>query len=145
MGFRIIDASTHETLDGLPSPFLIEQGGGEAYPVSLSAESERPYWYAKAPGYASSDGKYTRVRILHTEDFRVDVHIRVVDASADEFDPDVRDAMEWDDYFIVEAASDQEAESLAREKAVEEAERQWGGNPEGFVIDIIRTRRGVSI
>lgn len=144
MGFRIRNTSTQTIEPGIPTPFLIEQGGGEAYFVAAPETRSGGVWYAKAPGYESPDGKYTRVRVEHTEDFRVDVHIRVDDPSADASDPDVADAMEWDDYFIVEAATEQEAQSLAREKAGEEVERQWG-EAYGYETTIQRTRRGVSI
>lgn len=150
MGFRVTDTSSRETLPGIPTPFLIERGGGVAYGVRVGQLDDTVWYSADYPGYVPPVGAEKRsVRVLHTDDHRVDVHIRVLDASVDENDKEAVDALEWDDYFIVEAVDRQDAESQAYVKAAAEVERQFGveGEPgyEGSVVDIIRVQKGVSI
>ena len=136
MGFRVRNMETRRVVPGIPTPFLIEQGGGEAYFVPSESGRFDGVWYARAKGYESPDGAYSRVRIEHTEDWRVDLNVTLSNE---------RETVEpYDDYFIVEAADEREAQDLALAKAREDIERS-SGDEYASDIRIVGTRRGVSI
>ena len=137
MGFRVRDVETRQVVPGIPTPRLIEAGGGESFfqPGDIKSGG---VWYLHEPGtrHVSPDGQYTRVRIEHTDDYRVDVEIRPVG-------PDGVEPAE-DNYFIVEAASEPEAFQLARAAASEYVENVFGVDY-GHELTIISARKGVSI
>lgn len=56
-------------LPGIPTPRLMQAGGGEAYFVP-SGTSVVGIWYLhEEPRYTSPDGTYKRVRIANVEDW----------------------------------------------------------------------------
>ena len=130
--FRIRNRTTRGIEAGTPSPLLIVTGEGEAY------EAMPGFWRLRDDKYDPEGTVYTRVRIEYAEDYRVDVRIKVIEVGHED------DAETYDDYFIVQAASEQEAFRLAETKAREDVESRYG---EEFASDvtIIRARRGVSI
>lgn len=120
MGFRVINAHTGETLPGLPTPRLIEAGGGEAYfsPTTSPRWEPRGTWYLHVPGrYEDPTGTYTRVRIVHTDDYKVTIAVTVTDG------PDVDS---YEDWFVVHAADRAEADQLALKAAAADVERRNG-------------------
>jgi hypothetical protein len=144
MGFRVRNIGDGTIVPGLPTPRLIENGGGEAYFVPNADRDARGrervpgIWYLRDTGYESPDGTYKRVRIEHTEDWRVDVRILPV------LDGDIAFEEAYDDYFIVDAATEQEAFRLAETAAHEDVQHRYGAEY-GSEVTIIRARRGVSI
>lgn len=137
-GFRIRNVATRQIELGIPTPHLISEGGGEAYFVA-SDTSEKGVWYLHVPGsYESPSGLYTKVRIEHVEDYRVDVQVKPIGpGEADEEE-------QYDDYFIVQAAGEQEAMRLAEAAAQKDVESRFG-DEYGSLVTTIRARRGVSI
>lgn len=139
MSFRVRNMETRHIVPGIPTPFLIQQGSGDAYFVPNAGEfSDKArfpgIWYAKAPGHVSPDGTYTRVRIEHTEEWRVDVRIKPIG-------PDERDEEDaYDDYFIVEAATEQEAFRLGEAKATEDVASRFG-DEYGSIVTTIGAHR----
>jgi hypothetical protein len=131
--FRIRDVATGYLLPGMPTPRLIEAGGGEAYFVPATDAGKRgTIWYLVAPGYEAPDGVSRRVRVEHTESWRVDVTIQPTSQS----DEDVE---EYRDYFIVEAATEAEAVSKARDISVADVDSQYG-EEYGSIVSIISAR-----
>lgn len=132
MSFRVRRLGDRQIVPGIPTPRLIEAGPADAF--------ERDgIWYLREDGtmHVSPDGQYTRVNVEHTEDFRVDVTIQPVGPEAEQEQP-------YEDYFIVEAASDSEASRLAMTAAHEDVASRYGDDWASDV-SVIRTRRGVSI
>src|SRR5688572_28236062 len=119
MGFRVRNMETRQVVPGIPTPRLIEAGGGEAF-FQPGDNKSGGVWYLHEPGtmHVSEDGQYTRVSVEHTDDYRVDVEIRPV--GLDGVEP------AEDNYFIVEAASESEAFRLAATAAKEYVENVFG-------------------
>lgn len=133
--FRVIDTQTHEKLPGIPTPRLIEAGGGDAF-------EKDGVWYIREDGtmHVSPTGEYTRVTIQQTDSWRVDMTIAVRDESV--HDDDLPE--EYRDHFIVEAASRQEAEDLAAEAAREDVTERFGEDC-AALINFLDAKKGVSI
>ena len=63
----VVEAISGSPLPGIPTPTLIEAGGGEAYFVPNTGPSAGRLpgvWYLRAPGYESPDGTYRHVQIV---------------------------------------------------------------------------------
>lgn len=137
--FRIRDTSTGLIVPGFPSPFLIGLAGTvEAYPTSDSAN---PFWRARDDAYDAVNAPgvvYTNVRIEHTEDWRVDLSITATESGG-------QMVAQYDDYFIVQAATRGEAEDLASAKAREDVADREDNDNLSVDIRILRAREGVSI
>lgn len=135
--FRIRSAATREILPGFPSPFLIGLVGvNDAYPTS---DGPNPFWRARDDKYDAVHAPgvtYTRVTVEHTDDWRVDLHITVVDQGVA--------GERYNDHFIVQAATRNEAEDLAAEAARKDVARR---NGEDVTADIrfLRAQEGVNI
>lgn len=126
--FRIRDLNTRRVIEGTPSPLLIQTGRGDAYRASPG------FWRLRDDSYDPKGTTYTRVQIEHTDDYRVDVRIQPVGPESEEA---------YDDYFIVVAASEQEAFRLGEAKAHEDVENRYG-EEYGSEVTLIRARKGVS-
>jgi hypothetical protein len=132
MGFRVVDASTHATLPGIPTPRLIEAGGGEAFFKAPENPQYKGVWYIhEEPNHVSPDGTYTRVRIYHTEGYAVEVEVTVT--GDDEQD-------NYRDEFFVDAIGEQDAQSLAAAECRRDVEDRYGDVATD--IRFIRTHRG---
>jgi len=129
---RIRNLETREIEPGIPTMRLWDAGGGEAYSRVLT-EGEDPVWYLKDDGYESPDGKYVRVAIEHIEEWRVDVNIQPLDPSVHE------DEEDYDDWFVVEAATADEARELGRKAAAKDLQERYGC---GGNIVVNRVREG---
>lgn len=70
--FKVIDVSTGEHLPGLPTPRLISEGGGLAWPKEWpdSRDPSVPFiqWRSRDVNYDPEGTVYRRVRIEHTDD-----------------------------------------------------------------------------
>lgn len=126
MGFRIKDRRTGSVIVGLPTPALIENGGGEAY------QRDAGIWRLRDDKFDPEGQVYTPVIVEHTEDWTVDVHIKPGDGA--EFTA-------YDDWFVVEAATEAEARQLGKEAAFNDAmDRE---DPETFAdVTVVRAFRG---
>jgi len=138
MGFRVIDTSTGKETRGIPSPLLIEEGGGEAFytpPENPDGPFNKGYWRLREGNNVSPDGQYTRVRIVHTDDWKVTVRITVTDPRFPE---------EYEDWFIVEASDRQDAETRGEAAAKDDVASRYGEDA-AFKVRVLHTREGVSI
>jgi hypothetical protein len=55
---------------GLPTPRLISQGGGEAYFVPWDSETAEGQWRARDDSYDPPGTTYTRVRVIRNPKFQ---------------------------------------------------------------------------
>lgn len=111
MNLAVIDASTGEELPGIPTPFLAQSGGGEAF---LRGSDAQPVWFAKQPGYESADGNYRRVRVVETNQYDVEVDITVT--------------IPYNDTLYVDATDKVTAATKAIEKASANARKAFGND-----------------
>lgn len=127
-----------KVLPGIPTARLMEAGGGEAYFMETTGpmyKAGEGVWYLhEEPTYRSPDGQYTRVRIVRLEDWHVDVRVKPVNDRLD-------DVEAYDDFFIVRAATEQDAFREAEREAHEDMTRRYG-EEYGSDISTIRAYRG---
>lgn len=133
--FRVRANDTREILPGIPSPLLISIGGGEAYDAGVPTQ---PFWRARDNAYDPAGTVYRRVTIEHAEDWRVDLTITATESGG-------QMVAQYDDYFIVQAATRGEAEDLASAKAREDVADREDNDNLSVDIRILRAREGVSI
>lgn len=136
MNVRIRNLATGEIEKGIPTPRLAEAVTGEAFFVSNSPVNQDGVWYLhEEPTYVSPDGKYTRVKVERTDDWKVTLDLTVIDGEERCDYPG--------DWYIVEAVTEREAFDLATLKA-----REWAEQTHGDVatdIRLVKAQRGVSM
>lgn len=125
---------TGKVLPGIPTPRLIEAGGGKAYFEPPSGEWFKGVWFLFSPetGHVGN-GEYTDVRIVHTEEWTVYFDIKPLHPQDD--------ADEYRDQFVVHASSETEAMRRAEPVAQEDVESRYGEDW-GSDIKTIRAVKG---
>jgi len=121
VNFIVTEAATGLRLDGIPTPALIENGGGYAYEQSPGIWRLRDTSYG-TPGYDPEGTKYTLVRVEHQYTYVVDLTVEVYDPSDEYSDGEPVPMTLW-----VEARTQREAEDSAGRRAVERV-REWAGD-----------------
>ena len=120
MGFIVKDASTGQILPGLPSPMLIQMGGGQAYRIAPEKapdprfpkrQSDDGFWRYRDDEYDPPGTEYTRVRIGHTEQYYVEVEVEGIGNN-------IQDGA-YTMGVHVEAEDQYQARRLAQQKAIE--------------------------
>lgn len=114
-GFRVVMAHGGAILSTNATPRLISEGGGDAYCPEGSG-----FWRLRDDKYDPPGTTYTRVSIVRTEDYAVDVHITVIEKGHED------EPIEYDDTFHVVAANDTEASHRAMEQAGTDIEERYG-------------------
>lgn len=130
MGFAVKDASTGEVLPGLPSPLLIQQGGGQAWRVPYEGtpdpyhprQVDHGFWRLRDDSYDPPGTEYQRVRIVHTEQYYVEVEVEDLE------DVDNPDAEPWTVGVHVEAEDRDQARRMGMSKALQHEQED---NPQG--------------
>ena len=125
MSFRVFDIRAGEDVPGVPSPLLIEQGGGVAV-YEAPSDPNGPWkgmWFLQDAHHPiGTDGTVRRVKVIHTEEWKVTVAITIYDPSLTDEDQEP----EYSDWFIVEASDRADAETRGRAAARKDVEDRYG-------------------
>lgn len=134
MGFVVM--AEGRKVPGIPTPQLIESGGGEAYFVPSETIKSGGVWYLRTPTHVSPTGEYANVRVFETSDWRVALNITAIEAGHED------EADAYTETFYVEAITRQNAEDLAVDMARADIARQYGHDDFATDIRILRAEKG---
>lgn len=112
MKYVVIDQSTFQTLEGMPTGMLISEGGGEAW---MELEG---IWRFRDDRHDPPGTDYRKVRVARLDSYYVEVEVQNVD-------PSNPDGDEPEPYVLgvhVEAEGVEQAKRLAPAKAIERAQ-----------------------
>lgn len=111
--FEVVNVATGEVVGDLPSPMLIEAGGGEAFQPDNMGDR---FWRLREPKDPPGT-VYTRVKVRHLEDWWVEFDVTVKHDSG-------QDA--YRDWFPVRAVDGADAIARAVKVAEDDFRSRWG-------------------